>query len=82
MTQRVSLDQAREGRSAYFYHWFGKHWDAITGRKDGSNYSSLPSLSVPFFLSPFPLFLSFLAPFSKGTVHNSSRVLLFSRINL
>lgn len=47
MTQRVSVDQAEERRRT-FYHWFGKHWAAITGRKDGSNYRSLFSLSLSF----------------------------------
>lgn len=45
----VSLYLERERRRrAYFYHWFGKHWAAITGQKDGSNYRSLSSLSLCF----------------------------------
>lgn len=69
MTQRVSLDQARERRRAYFYHWFGKHWAAITERKDGSNYRS-PfsfSLSVSLFLFLSFYLFSFLSVFSSSS---------------
>lgn len=56
MTRWVSLDRAKERRRAYFYRCFGKHWVAITGRKDGSNYSLFYSLSpsVSASLSFFP----------------------------
>lgn len=50
VTQRVSLDEGKERRGAYFYHWFYKHRTTITWGKHGSNYRPLtPSLHVFFF---------------------------------
>lgn len=44
------MDQARERRRAYFYHWFGKHLATITERMEMVLITDL-SFSVSLFSS-------------------------------